>query len=126
MGLIFRSGGEARYHFMSYYIPVILCVIPALLLFVIFVAVPLYRMERRGRALLAAHPGAEQTSVYLELHSAFAWGKQREIDAKIAQMQSLGWTFLRASEANPSRTLRSLGGGLTLRFIRAKADGRQT
>lgn len=76
------------------------------------------RMERRARALLAQHPGAEQTSVYLSLHSTWTWEKQREIDAKVAEMSVAGWTYLRATEANPLRTIRSWGGGLTLHFIR--------
>jgi hypothetical protein len=102
------------------YIPIILlCVIPVFFL-VAFVVVPRLRMERRACALLAQHPGAEQTSVYLELHSAFAGGKQREIDAKIAEMQPQGWIFLRAMEASPLRTIFSWGGGLTLHFIRKK------
>ena len=50
----------------------------------------------------------------------FAPAKQREIDAKIAEMQPQGWTFLRAIEASPLRTIRSRGGGLTLHFIRTK------
>ena len=106
---------------MNYYTTlIILAAIPAILLFVFFVVVPRFRMERRARALLAEHPGAEHTSVYLELHSTFAGDKQREIDAKIAEMQPQGWTFLRAMEASPLRTLRSWGGGLTLHFIRTK------
>src|SRR5262249_10213532 len=105
----------------NYYITIILfCAIPSLLLFVFFVVFPRLRMEQRARALLALHPGAEQTSVYLELHSTFAGGKQREIDAKIAEMQPQGWTFLRAMEASPLRTMFSWGGGLTLHFIRTK------
>jgi hypothetical protein len=106
---------------MNYYITLILlCAIPAILLFVFFVVIPRFQMERRARALLAEHPGAEHTSVYLELHSTFAWDKKREIDAKIAEMQPQGWTFLRAMEASPLRTIRSWGGGLTLHFIRTK------
>jgi hypothetical protein len=77
-------------------------------------------MERRAAELLAQHPGAEQTSVYLELHSLFAWDKQRELDAKIAEMQPQGWTFLRAAAASPLRTIHSCGGGLTLHFIRTR------
>lgn len=109
---------------MNPYITIILlCTTPALLIFVCFAVVPRLRMERRARALLTQYPGAEQTSVYLKLHSTFAGGKQREIDAKVAEMQPQGWTFLRASEANPLRTLRSWGGGLNLHFIRT--DGKQ-
>jgi hypothetical protein len=104
---------------MNYIATILLCAIPAILLFV-FAVVPRFRMERRARALLAQHPEAGQTSVYLELHSTFAWDKQREIDAKIAEMQPQGWTFLRAMEASPLRTMRSWGGGLTLHFIRTK------
>jgi hypothetical protein len=105
---------------MNYITITLLLAITAILSFVFFVVVPRFRMERRARALLAQHPGAEQTSVYLELHSTFAGGKQREIDAKIAEMQPQGWTFLRAMEAGPLRTLFSWGGGLTLHFIRTK------
>ena len=97
----------------------LLCAISAFIFF-FAVVIPRFRMERRARALLAQHPGAEQTSVYLGLHSTFAGGKQREIDAKIAEMQPQGWTFLRAMEASPLRTMRSWGGGLTLYFIRTK------
>jgi len=91
-----------------------------LLLVIAFVVPRRLRMERRAQALLAQHPDAERTSVYLELHSTFASGKQREIDSKIAEMQPEGWTFLRAMEANPLRTIFSWGGGLTLHFIRTK------
>ena len=118
------GGGSAffvrqHYTLMNYITIILLCAIPAFLLCV-FVIVPRFRMERRARALLAQHPGAEQTSVYLELHSTFAGGKEREIDAKIAEMQPQGWTFLRAMEASPFRTIFSWGGGLTLHFIRTK------
>ena len=109
-----------HYTFMNYITSLLLCAIPAILLIVFVVVVPRYRAQRRERALLTQHPGAEQTSVYLELHSTWAWQKQREIDAKIAEMQPQGWTFLRARAASPLRTMRSWGGGLTLHFIRAK------
>ena len=79
---------------------------------------PRIKMERRARSLLAQHPDAERTSVYLALNSTWASQKQREIDAKIEEMRAQGWTFLRGMEANPLRTLCSWGGGLTLRFIR--------
>ena len=75
-------------------------------------------MARRARRLLAQHPDAEQTSVYLAFHSAWAGGKKQELDAKIAEMAFAGWTYLRAVEASPLRTIRSWGGGLTLHFIR--------
>jgi hypothetical protein len=52
-----------HYTLMKYYITLILlCAVPAFLFFVFFVVVPRFRMERRARALLAQHPGAEQTS----------------------------------------------------------------
>ena len=104
---------------MNYMPILLLCASPAFLL-VALVVIPRIRMERRARALLAQHPDAERTSVYLELHSTFAGGKQREIDAKIAEMQPQGWIFLRAMEASPLRTMLSWGGGLTLHFIRKK------
>jgi hypothetical protein len=97
---------------------VLLVILAAAFLPLVFI--PRLRMERRARAFLAQHPGAEQTSVYLELHSTWAWGKRREIDAKIAEMQPHGWTFLRAKMASPLRTICSWGGGLTLHFIRVR------
>jgi hypothetical protein len=104
---------------MNYITFILPCVIVAVLWFV-FVVVPHLRMEQRARKLLAQHPGAEQTSVYLKLRSTFAWGKQREVDAKIAEMQPQGWTFLRVATVSPSRTIRSWDGGLALHFIRMK------
>lgn len=78
------------------------------------------RMERRARALLSQHPRAEQSSLCLQLESPFPWDKQREMDAKIAEMHQQGWTFLRASSAGFLRAMRSWGGALTLHFIRTK------
>jgi hypothetical protein len=75
-------------------------------------------MERRAKALLAEHPQAERMSVYVTFSSTFANDKEREMEAKIAEMKELGWTFLRATEASPLRTLRSWGGGVNLRLIR--------
>ena len=100
-----------------------------ILLVLLFVALPFViilmlalpkrvRMERRARELLSQHPQAERTSVYLAFHSGGASGKQREMEAKISEMQSSGWTFLRAHESSPLRTLLSWGGGVTLQFIR--------
>ncbi len=85
------------------------------------------RMARRARALLAEHPHTEQTSIYLAFRVARPGAKRLAMDARIAEMATAGWTFLRASEANPLRTLRSWGGGLHLHFIRAhpaKSPGR--
>ena len=105
---------------MNIFILLAVMVVIAATVFVPLVLIPRLRMERRARALLAQHPGAEQKSVYLELHSTWAWDKRREMDAKIAEMQPQGWTFLRAKMAGPLRTIRSWGGGLTLHFIRVK------
>ena len=89
-----------------------------LVIVLVFVLPRRIQMERRARALLAQHPHAERTSVYLALHSTWAGQKQREIDAKIEEMKAQGWTFLRGIEANPLRTICSWGGGLTLHFVR--------
>ena len=95
-------------------------VVISLLVLTVVVLPRRIRMERHARSILAQHPGAEQTSVHLELHSTFAWDKQREMDAKIAEMHQEGWTFLRASSAGFFRAMRSWGGALTLHFIRTK------
>jgi len=105
---------------MNYATIILLCAVALFLPLVFTVVVPRYRMERRARALLAQYPGAERTSVYLSLHSTWPAGKQREMDAKIAEMKARGLTFLRATEANPLRTIHSWGGGLTLHFIQTR------
>src|SRR6185503_14275819 len=101
---------------MHYLAITLLCAIPALLLFMFTVIVPRFRMEQRARTLLAQYPNGERTSVYLALHSTWAGRKRDEMDAKIEEMKAEGWTFLRAMEANPLRTICSWGGGLTLHF----------
>jgi hypothetical protein len=108
----------------SILLSILLCAISAVLLSrsVSTFLAPRLRMERRARALLAQNPNAEQTSVFLKLHSTFAWNKQREVDAKIAEMQPQGWTFLRLTAASPLRTIRPWGGGVTLQFIRGCSE----
>ena len=76
------------------------------------------RMERRARSLLREYPNAERTSIYVALHSFWPASRTREIDAKIDEMKSKGWSFLRGREASPFQTIRSFGGGLTLHFFR--------
>ena len=102
-----------------------LIILVPVLLAVPFVLIPRRRMEQRARALLAQHPNAERTSIYLAFRSGWT-GKRAEMDARIAEMARAGWTFLRASEASPLRTIRSWGGGLTLHFIRVHSDELQT
>jgi len=80
------------------------------------------RMECRARALLAQHPDAERTLIYLAFPSAWPSAKEKEMDAKISEMSMAGWTFLRAAEASPLRAIRSWGGGLTLHFIRVHSS----
>jgi hypothetical protein len=75
-------------------------------------------MERHARELLAQHPGAEQTSVYLQFHSVRWSEKQKAHDAMVAEMTAKGWTFLKASEANPLRTAVTWAGGVNMHFIR--------
>jgi hypothetical protein len=76
------------------------------------------RMERQARRLLAAHPGAEQTKVYLQFHSV-SWSEKRKAhEAMVADMAAKGWTFLRASEASPLRTSITWAGGVNMHFIR--------
>jgi hypothetical protein len=97
---------------------ILLMLVLAFLLFVSFVLIPRFRMERRARALLAQYPDAVKTSVYLPFQSAWPSRKRKQMDAKISEMRADGWTFLRATEAGPLCTICSWGGGLTLHFIR--------
>jgi hypothetical protein len=83
-------------------------------------------MERRARLLLSQFPHAERTSLYLAFRSARPSVKRREMENRIREMESAGWTFLRGTEANPLRTLRSWGGGVMLHFIRNNEAGSRT
>jgi len=76
------------------------------------------RMERRAREILAHHPDAEQTSVYLQFRSARWREKKKDHDAMVADMAAKGWTFLRASEAPLRTTSITWAGGVTMHFIR--------
>jgi hypothetical protein len=78
------------------------------------------RMERRARELLAEHPGAEQTSVFLKFQSV-RWSEKRKAhDAMVAEMATKGWTFLKASEASLLRTSITWAGGMNMHFIRLR------
>ena len=105
---------------MSYTTIILLGAAPVSLvsMFTATVVVPRFRSRRRKRALLAQHPGAELKSVHLALHSTWAWGKRREIDAKIAEMKAQGWTCLRGAEVRPLRKIRQWDSDLTLHFFR--------
>jgi len=65
--------------------------------------------KRHVRALLAQHPGAEQTSVFLPSHPTIPRRRVREVFTKIAEMKPQGWTYLRGIRSQ---------GGMTLLFIR--------
>jgi len=76
------------------------------------------RMEQRARKLLAEHPDAEQTTVYLQFHSV-KWSEKRKAhEAMVADMATKGWTFLRASEASLLKTSFSWAGGVNMHFIK--------
>jgi len=100
-----------------------ICVVPVLMVLAVFVLPARIRMERRARELMRSHPEAERTSLYLAFRTTFSWEKQHEMDAMITEMARGGWTYLRATAANPLRTMRSWGGGLNLHFIRAQVAG---
>jgi hypothetical protein len=86
----------------------------------IFVVPARVGMERRARTLLSDHPNADRKSVYLSFPSVR--GKRALMELRIAEIETDGWIYLRATEASPWRTLRSWGGGLTLHFIRPPGE----
>ena len=99
----------------------IIIVIPLVIIFVVLAIVIFprrIRMEQRARKLLAEHPDAEQTTVYLQFHSAKWSEKQKAHEAMVADMAAKGWTFLRASEANLLKTSFTWAGGVNMHFIK--------
>jgi hypothetical protein len=76
------------------------------------------RMARRAQVLLAQMPHHELKTVYLAFASGWYRGKGKEMEAKIIEEEKSGWTFLKAREANPLKTIRTWGGGVNLDFIR--------
>jgi hypothetical protein len=107
---------------------IILLILMPTFLAVVIVLPSRIRMERRARALLAKFPNPERTSVNLPFESGWFGGKRMEMETKISDMKAEGWTFLRATEAAPWRTLCSWGGGVNLHFIREdfRAQGKQS
>lgn len=83
----------------------------------VFVSVPRAKMEARAAALEASHTFHERTSVYLPLRGTFSGTKQKQIDAKVAEMARQDWVYLQASSAG-WKTLTSWGGGIHLHFAR--------
>ena len=76
------------------------------------------KMLRRAKTLLQQMPNHQSTIRYLKSSSAFVWQKQREIDARIAEMANDGWLFLKTSQPNLLKTVWSWEGGINLHFIR--------
>ena len=108
---------------------ILLILMPALVVVVIVIVLPSrIRMDRRVRALLATFHNSERTSIYLPFESGWFNGKRMEMETKISDRKAEGWTFLRATEAAPWRTLCSWGGGVNLHFIREdfRAQGKQS
>jgi hypothetical protein len=101
--------------------PIYLGLLMSFLLFLVPLAVMLperLRMAQRAKALLAQMPQHEQRTVYLAFASVWPSRKQKEINAKIHEEAKDGWTYLKANEASPLKTIRTWGGGVNLYFIR--------
>ena len=75
-------------------------------------------MEIRAKKLLSQIPNHEIQSFFVPFDSVFPLGKRAIMDKKIAEMERQGWIYLKSGEANPLKTLKYLGGGLNMYFIR--------
>src|SRR4051812_43388543 len=84
------------------------------------VALPRMRMERHAKLLLAAMPERDTKAVYLSFPSPWPWRKRALFDSKKEEVESSGWTFLKASKVTFMKSIASVGGGVTLHFIRKK------
>ena len=101
-----RVGGGSAFYVRQHYtlmndriLLALLGLIPILIAGVFLVLIPRVRMARKAREILAQYPDAERTSVYIQYHSV-TWKHKREVlEAKIAEMKTDGWTFLRGAEA---------------------------
>ncbi|MCH9655615.1 MAG: hypothetical protein K0U86_06585 [Planctomycetes bacterium] len=89
--------------------------------FIFDVVIPRIRMLRRAKAIESEISDPERMIVYHQFSSIWPKRKHSEIDAKKTEMARDDWVFLKASEARLSKTLRSMGGGLNLHFIRDKS-----
>lgn len=89
--------------------------------FIFNVVFPRIRMLRRAKAVESEISNPERTIVYYQFSSFWPKRKRSEVNAKKTEMAKDDWVFLKASEARLSKTLRSLGGGLNLHFIREKS-----
>lgn len=82
------------------------------------VMVPRRRMQERAKQILREMPHHEEQEIYLRFTSPWPSAKKRAFEAKIAEIEADGWTYLKANEAGFLRTIRSIGGGLNLHFVR--------
>ncbi|MEO2012920.1 MAG: hypothetical protein ABGZ53_00970 [Fuerstiella sp.] len=73
---------------------------------------------KRRVQMLREYPNAEFKTVLVKLKSATRANKKEEIDEKIAEMTSQGWELFGKREAHPFQTVFSLGGGLTIDFVK--------
>ena len=78
------------------------------------------KMHARADAILAVMAGPEERVELLLFRSSFAPGKGREQDARVREVEMDGWTFLKATMAPFSKTIRSWGGGVNLHFVRER------
>jgi hypothetical protein len=98
--------------------------LPLILLVIVFsTVIPRQRMLVRAKEILSKMPEHEERVEYLSFDTPWPRAKQKAMDAKIVEMEKAGWVYLKASEANPLKTLFSLGGGLRLHFVREVSRG---
>ena len=76
------------------------------------------RMARRAKELLAQMPRHELKTGYLAYASGWNPERRKELAARIGEEEKAGWTFLKASEANPFKASLTWGGAVNLHFIR--------
>lgn len=89
-----------------------------LLALVLFLGVPRIRMELRAKRILSQIANYEIKSFFVSFDSVFPSQKRAVMDKKIAEMESQGWIYLRSGEVNPLKTIKYLGGGLNMYFVR--------
>lgn len=80
-------------------------------------SIPRRNHDKTATHIIAANPDAVLCDEILPLQSTWRSGKQREIDRRVHEMQTSGWTFLTMSEVSPWISLRFWGGAVRLRFI---------
>ena len=92
------------------------------LLIIFTVVIPRIKMNKRAQRILKQMNSVDERIEYIRFNCFWPSAKKRKMDSKIKELRTEGWTYLKASSAPFRQTIKSLGGGLHLYFVKEKKN----